>query len=107
MKRLSPLEAGAFSRTPNAPFSFAPGMLIEGAQHRERHRLTPGFDGRLRHRREQWRMIGRRPRAGSFACRGHPFWLVDADVEKHRGHPGIDEFGKILTGRPRRRGPKL
>ena len=80
-------------------------MLIECAKDSERHGLDAGFDGRLRHRRELRRMIGRQLRPGSVACRGHE--LVDADIEKHRRHPGIDEFGEILTRRTRRRRPEL
>src|ERR1700724_3802975 len=52
---------------------FAPGMLIEGTEHSERHGLNAGFDGRFRHRREQRRMIGRQLRAGSGVCRGDAF----------------------------------
>src|SRR6266705_2969984 len=64
------------------PLSFAPGMLIEGAEHGECHGRNASFDGRFRHRSEQRRMIGRQLRPGSVACRGHALRLVDADIEK-------------------------
>src|ERR1700738_1981344 len=64
--------------------SLAAGMLIESAEHGKRHGLDAGFDGRLRHRREQRRMIGRQFGSGSIACRDEPLQLVDADIEHHR-----------------------
>jgi hypothetical protein len=42
----------------NVPLLFALGILIEGAEDSECHGLDAGFDGRFRHRREQWRMVG-------------------------------------------------
>src|ERR1700693_4351483 len=89
------------------PASLHPSMLIERAQHRECHGLDAGLDSRLRHRRELRRMIGGQFGSGPIPCRSYTFRLVDADVEKHRGHSGIDEFGKVLTGRERRRGSEL
>jgi hypothetical protein len=47
--------------------SFFPRVLVERAQHGERHGLNPGFDGRLRHRREQGRVVGRQLRTFALA----------------------------------------
>src|SRR6202043_2583670 len=76
--RLVNLSPRGFLTPSQGPLSFAPGMLIEGAEHGERHGLNTGFDGRFRHRSEQRRMIGRKLRPGSVACRGHALGLVDA-----------------------------
>src|SRR6185295_20383076 len=86
--------------------SFAPGALIEHAKHRERHCGDAGFDGRLRHRREQRRMIGWYWRAAA-ACCVDTFLVIDADVEHHRRHACAGEFGENLAGGPGRRNPEL
>jgi hypothetical protein len=52
-----------------------PRVLVEGAQHRERHGLNPCLDGRLRHRREQGRVVARR------------LWTFALDVRKFEQIP--------------------
>src|SRR5215469_5596530 len=82
------------------------GPLVECAQHCERHRCDAGLDGRLRHRRDQRGMVAGKRRA-ALARGSDALWIVDADIEEHRGHAGIDVLGKILARGDRRRGPEL
>ena len=58
---------------------------VEGAKHRERHGLNPGLDGRLRHRREQRRVVSRRLRTSALAGGSDALRLVDADSEDIEG----------------------
>ena len=46
---------------------FFPRLLVEHAQHGERHGLNPGLDGRLGHRREQGRVVARQLRTFALA----------------------------------------
>src|SRR5258708_26446906 len=70
---------------------FFPRALVEHAQHGERHGLNPGLDGRLRHRREQGRVVARQLRTFALAGGSDALRLVDADTEEHRGHASVDE----------------
>src|ERR1700693_5035585 len=63
-----------------------PRVLVEHAQHCERHGLTPGLDGRLRHRREQGRVVSRQLRTFALACGSDALRLVDAASGEHRRH---------------------
>ena len=82
---------------------FSPRVLVEHTQHGERHGLNPGLDGRLRHRREQGRVVGRQLRTFALAGGSDALRLVDADPEEHRGHAGVDELRIIFAGRDGRR----
>jgi hypothetical protein len=59
--------------------------LVEGTQYHERHGLNPAFDGRLRHRREQGRVVARQLQTFAIAGGSDALRLVDADSEEHRG----------------------
>src|SRR5258708_9503435 len=76
-----------------------PRVLVEHAQHGERHGLNPGLDGRLRHRREQGRVVARQLRTFALAGGSDALRLVDADSEEHRGHASVDELRIIFAGR--------
>src|SRR5262249_57692369 len=66
-----------------------------------------GFNGRLRHRRKQGRVVARQLRAVALAGRGDALRLVDADTEEHRGHASIDELRIIFAWRAGRRWREL
>jgi len=86
---------------------FFPRVLVEHAQHGERHGLNPGLYGRLRHRREQGRVVARQLRTFALAGGSDALRLVDADSEEHRGHASVDELRIIFAGRDGRRWPEL
>ena len=78
---------------------FFPRALVEHAQHGESHGLNPGLDGRLRHRREQGRVVARQLRTFALAGGSDALRLVDADPEEHRGYAGADKLRIIFAGR--------
>src|SRR5215471_11796245 len=51
-------------------------------------------------------MVAGKRRAAIARC-GDALGIVDANIEEHRGHTGIDVLGKILAWGDRRRGPEL